>query len=80
MPQLCASVPDTVLQELLHILAPLKIERNAPGLVFEYFMRSVRGGLRAKGRRIFHAGFIREADRRGDLGLASGRNGSKPLA
>ena len=38
LPQGYAGLPNDVLQELLRLLAPLKIEGDAYGLIFEYFM------------------------------------------
>jgi type I restriction enzyme M protein len=38
LPQGYAGLPNAVLQELLRLLAPLKIDGDAYGLVFEYFM------------------------------------------
>jgi type I restriction enzyme M protein len=38
LPQGYAGLPNDVLQELLRLLAPLKVEGDAYGLIFEYFM------------------------------------------
>jgi len=48
-----AGLPASVLQELLRILAPLKIEGDAYGLVFEYFMGQFASSYMQKGGEYF---------------------------
>jgi type I restriction enzyme M protein len=48
-----AGLPNDVLQELLRILAPLKIEGDAYGLVFEYFMGQFASSFMQKGGEYF---------------------------
>jgi type I restriction enzyme M protein len=49
LPQGYAGLPNDVLQELLRLLAPLKIEGDAYGLVFEYFMGQFAAAFMQKG-------------------------------
>src|SRR5258708_7569281 len=46
-------LPNNVLQELLRLLAPLKIEGDAYGLVFEYFMGQFASNYMTKGGEFF---------------------------
>jgi type I restriction enzyme M protein len=48
-----AGLPTSVLQELLRILAPLKIEGDAYGLIFEYFMGQFASSFMQKGGEYF---------------------------
>lgn len=58
LPQGYAALPNPVLQELLRILAPLKIEGDAYGLVFEYFMGQFAASFMQKGGEYFTPGSI----------------------
>ncbi len=49
LPQAYAALPNAVLQDLLRILAPLKIEGDAYGLIFEYFMGQFASTYMQKG-------------------------------
>ena len=53
MPQGYGSLPNGVLRELLRLLAPLKIEGDAYGLIFEYFMDSFASAYMQKGGEYF---------------------------
>jgi len=53
LPQGYAGLPNTVLQELLRLLAPLKIEGDAYGLIFEYFMGQFAASFMQKGGEYF---------------------------
>jgi type I restriction enzyme M protein len=53
LPQGYAGLPNDVLQELLRLLAPLKIEGDAYGLVFEYFMGQFAAAFMQKGGEYF---------------------------
>jgi type I restriction enzyme M protein len=46
-------LPNDVLQELLRLLAPLKIEGDAYGLIFEYFMGQFASNYMQKGGEFF---------------------------
>jgi type I restriction enzyme M protein len=46
-------LPNSVLQELLRLLAPLKIEGDAYGLIFEYFMGQFAASFMQKGGEYF---------------------------
>ena len=46
-------IPNDVLQELLRLLAPLKIEGDAYGLIFEYFMGQFAASFMQKGGEYF---------------------------
>ena len=48
-----AGLPNNVLQELLRLLAPLKIEGDAYGLIFEYFMGQFAASFMQKGGEYF---------------------------
>ncbi|WP_316186327.1 MULTISPECIES: class I SAM-dependent DNA methyltransferase [unclassified Bradyrhizobium] len=48
-----AGLPSNVLQELLRLLLPLKIEGDAYGLVFEYFMGQFASNYMTKGGEFF---------------------------
>jgi type I restriction enzyme M protein len=53
LPQGYAGLPNDVLQELLRLLAPLTIEGDAYGLVFEYFMGQFAASFMQKGGEYF---------------------------
>jgi type I restriction enzyme M protein len=53
LPQGYQGLPNDVLQELLRLLAPLKIEGDAYGLVFEYFMGQFASQFMQKGGEYF---------------------------
>ncbi len=53
LPRGYAGLPDKVLAELLRLLAPLKIEGDAYGLVFEYFMGQFAATYMQKGGEFF---------------------------
>ena len=53
LPQGYAGLPNDVLQELLRLLAPLKIEGDAYGLIFEYFMGQFASSFMQKGGEYF---------------------------
>jgi type I restriction enzyme M protein len=53
LPQGYAGLPNDVLQELLRLLAPLKIEGDAYGLAFEYFMGQFAASFMQKGGEYF---------------------------
>jgi len=53
LPQGYAGLPNHVLQELLRLLAPLKIEGDAYGLIFEYFMGQFAASFMQKGGEYF---------------------------
>lgn len=53
MPQGYQGLPSAVLQELLRLLAPLKIEGDAYGLIFEYFMGQFASSFMQKGGEYF---------------------------
>jgi type I restriction enzyme M protein len=53
LPQGYAGLPNDVLQELLRLLAPLKIEGDAYGLIFEYFMGQFAASFMQKGGEYF---------------------------
>jgi type I restriction enzyme M protein len=53
LPQGYAGLPNSVLQELLRLLAPLKIEGDAYGLIFEYFMGQFASNYMQKGGEFF---------------------------
>jgi type I restriction enzyme M protein len=48
-----AGLPNDVLQELLRLLAPLKIDGDAYGLIFEYFMGQFASSFMQKGGEYF---------------------------
>lgn len=53
MPQGYGSLPNSVLRELLRLLAPLDIEGDAYGLIFEYFMGEFAANYMQKGGEYF---------------------------
>lgn len=53
LPQGYQGLPNSVLQELLRLLAPLKIEGDAYGLIFEYFMGQFASNYMQKGGEFF---------------------------
>jgi type I restriction enzyme M protein len=53
LPQGYGGLPTSVLQELLRLLAPLKIEGDAYGLIFEYFMGQFASVFMQKGGEYF---------------------------
>lgn len=53
MPQGYAGLPNDTLRELLRLLAPLKIEGDAYGLIFEYFMGQFAASFMQKGGEYF---------------------------
>jgi type I restriction enzyme M protein len=53
MPQGYGSLPDGVLRELLRLLQPLKIDGDAYGLIFEYFMGAFASSFMQKGGEYF---------------------------
>jgi type I restriction enzyme M protein len=53
LPQGYAGLPNGTLQELLRLLAPLKIEGDAYGLIFEYFMGEFASSFMQKGGEYF---------------------------
>jgi len=53
LPQGYAGLPNAVLQELLRLLAPLKVEGDAYGLIFEYFMGQFAASFMQKGGEYF---------------------------
>lgn len=53
MPQGYGSLPNSVLRELLRLLQPLKIEGDAYGLIFEYFMGEFASSFMQKGGEYF---------------------------
>lgn len=53
LPQGYGGLPSSVLQELLRLLAPLKIEGDAYGLIFEYFMGQFASAFMQKGGEYF---------------------------
>lgn len=53
LPQGYAGLPNVVLSELLRLLAPLKIEGDAYGLIFEYFMGQFASSFMQKGGEYF---------------------------
>lgn len=53
LPQGYAGLPNDVLSELLRLLAPLKVEGDAYGLIFEYFMGQFASSFMQKGGEYF---------------------------
>ncbi len=53
LPQGYAGLPSDVLSELLRLLAPLKIDGDAYGLIFEYFMGEFASSYMQKGGEFF---------------------------
>ena len=53
MPRGYAALPNTVLADLLRLLAPLEVEGDAYGLIFEYFMGEFASAFMQKGGEYF---------------------------
>lgn len=53
LPQGYGALPDATLRELLRLLAPLRIEGDAYGLIFEYFMGQFAASSMQKGGEYF---------------------------
>lgn len=53
LPQAYGALPDAVLRELMRLLAPLKIDGDAYGLIFEYFMGAFAAAFMQKGGEYF---------------------------
>ena len=53
LPQAYGSLPDAVLRELMRLLAPLSIDGDAYGLIFEYFMGAFAAAFMQKGGEYF---------------------------
>ncbi len=53
LPQAYAALPNETLRELLRLLAPLKIEGDAYGLIFEYFMSQFAASFMQRGGEYF---------------------------
>jgi type I restriction enzyme M protein len=53
LPQAYGALPNDTLRELLRLLAPLKIEGDAYGLIFEYFMGQFAASFMQKGGEYF---------------------------
>jgi type I restriction enzyme M protein len=53
LPQAYGALPNETLRELLRLLAPLKIEGDAYGLIFEYFMGQFAASFMQKGGEYF---------------------------
>jgi type I restriction enzyme M protein len=53
MPQGYGSLPNSVLRELLRILEPLKVDGDAYGMIFEYFMGEFASNYMQKGGEYF---------------------------
>jgi type I restriction enzyme M protein len=53
LPQGYGALPDSVLRELMRLLAPLKVEGDAYGLIFEYFMGQFASSYMQKGGEYF---------------------------
>jgi type I restriction enzyme M protein len=53
LPRGYAALPNTVLADLLRLLAPLDIEGDAYGLIFEYFMGEFASAFMQKGGEYF---------------------------
>jgi len=53
LPQGYGALPDSVLRELLRLLAPLDIQGDAYGLIFEYFMGEFAANYMQKGGEYF---------------------------
>jgi len=53
LPQAYGALPDAVLRELMRLLAPLDIDGDAYGLVFEYFMGAFAAAFMQKGGEYF---------------------------
>lgn len=53
LPRGYSGLPNATLRELLRLLAPLKLEGDAYGLIFEYFMGQFAAGYMQKGGEFF---------------------------
>jgi len=53
LPQAYGALPDSVLRELMRLLAPLQIDGDAYGLIFEYFMGAFAAAFMQKGGEYF---------------------------
>lgn len=53
LPQGYGSLPDTVLRELMRLLAPVSLEGDAYGRIFEYFMGAFASAFMQKGGEYF---------------------------
>ena len=53
LPQAYGALPDAVLRELMRLLAPLSIDGDAYGLIFEYFMGAFAAAFMQKGGEYF---------------------------
>lgn len=53
LPQSYGALPDAVLRELMRLLAPLDIQGDAYGLIFEYFMGQFAAAFMQKGGEYF---------------------------
>jgi len=53
LPQAYGALPDPVLREVMRLLAPIKIEGDAYGLIFEYFMGQFASAYMQKGGEYF---------------------------
>lgn len=53
LPQAYGALPDAVLRELMRLLAPLQIDGDAYGLIFEYFMGAFAAAFMQKGGEYF---------------------------
>jgi type I restriction enzyme M protein len=53
LPRVYAALPNSVLADLLRLLAPLEIEGDAYGLIFEYFMGEFASAFMQKGGEYF---------------------------
>lgn len=53
LPQSYGALPDAVLRELMRLLAPLNIDGDAYGLIFEYFMGAFAAAFMQKGGEYF---------------------------
>ena len=58
LPRGYAALPNTVLADLLRLLAPLNVEGDAYGLIFEYFMGEFASAFMQKGGEYFTPGSI----------------------
>lgn len=53
LPQAYGALPDAVLRELMRLLAPLQIDGDAYGMIFEYFMGAFAAAFMQKGGEYF---------------------------
>ena len=70
LPKNYGAVGDDILRELIKTLAPLDIDGDAFGRVYEYFMGSFADAGDAEGRRVLHALLHRAAHRRDHRALS----------